>query len=60
MIPPLFLFFFLKIALPFEVFCEIINYGLRQIEKDKYHVISLYVELKNDTNELIYKMEVDS
>ena len=32
-----------------------------QIEKDKYHMISLICGiLKNDTNELIYKTETDS
>ena len=30
-------------------------------EKDKYHIISLtYRILKNDTDELIYKAEIDS
>ena len=34
---------------------------LSQIEKDKYHMISLICGLlKNDTNELIYKTEIDS
>ena len=32
-----------------------------QTEKDKYHVISFYVESKKkDANELIYKTEIDS
>ena len=32
-----------------------------QTEKDKYHMISLLCGiLKNDTNELIYKTEIDS
>ena len=32
-----------------------------QTEKDKYHVISLICGiLKNDTNELIYKTEINS
>ena len=32
-----------------------------QTEKDKYHIISLICGiLKNDTNELIYKTEIDS
>ena len=32
-----------------------------QSEKDKYHMISLICGiLKNDTNELIYKTEIDS
>ena len=32
-----------------------------QIEKDKYHMISLNAESKKiDTNELIYKTETDS
>ena len=32
-----------------------------QAEKDKYHMISLINGiLKNDTNELIYKTEIDS
>ncbi len=30
-----------------------------QTEKDKYHVISHIWNLKNDTNELIYKTEID-
>ena len=31
-----------------------------QIEKDKYHIISLICGiLKNDTNELIYKIEIE-
>ena len=34
---------------------------LSQTEKDKYHMISLINGiLKNDTNELIYKTEIDS
>ena len=28
-----------------------------QTKKDKYHMISLYVVSKNDTNELIYKTD---
>ena len=32
-----------------------------QTEKDKYHMISLICRIyKNDTNELIYKTEIDS
>ena len=33
-----------------------------QTEKDKYHMISLMCRIfkKNDTNELIYKIETDS
>ena len=32
----------------------------RKSDKDKYHMISLYVESKtNDTNEVIYKTEID-
>ena len=32
-----------------------------QTKKDKYHMILLYMESKeNDTNELIYKTETDS
>ena len=33
-----------------------------QTEKDKYCIMSLYVESKkkNDTNELIYKIKIDS
>ena len=31
-----------------------------QTEKDKYHMISLTWNLKNDTNELIYKTKKDS
>ena len=32
-----------------------------QMEKEKYHMISLIVEyLKNDTNEFIHKTEIDS
>ena len=32
-----------------------------QIEKDKYHMISLICRiLKNDTNEIIYKTKTDS
>ena len=32
-----------------------------QTEKDKYHMISLICGIwKNDTNELIYKTEIDS
>ena len=36
---------------------------ISQTEKDKYHIIHLYVESKKkkrDTNELIYKAEIDS
>ena len=36
---------------------------LNQLEKDKYHMISLVcgiLKKKNDTNELIYKIETDS
>ena len=34
---------------------------LSQTEKDKYHMISLICGIqKNDTNELIYKIETDS
>ena len=36
---------------------------LNQLEKDKYHMISLVcgiLKKKNDTNELIYKIERDS
>ena len=34
---------------------------ISQTEKDKYHMVSLKVELKkNDTNELIYRTETDS
>ena len=29
-------------------------------EKDKYHMISLIWNLKNGTNELIYKTEIES
>jgi len=33
----------------------------RKVDKDKYHVISLTCRiLKNDRNELIYKIEIDS
>ena len=31
-----------------------------QTEKDKYHGITCVWNLKNDTNELIYKTEIDS
>ena len=31
-----------------------------QIEKDKYHMISLIVESESNTNESIYKSETDS
>ena len=34
---------------------------ISQAEKDKYHLISLTCGIqKNDTNELIYKTEIDS
>ena len=34
---------------------------VNQIEKDKYHMTSLICGiLKNDTNELIYKTDIDS
>jgi len=34
---------------------------ISQTEKYKYHMISLICEIqKNDTNELIYKAEIDS
>ena len=34
---------------------------LNQTEKDKYHMISLYVDSKkNGKNELIYKTEIES
>ena len=40
---------------------EIILSEVSQIEKDKYHMISLICGIqKNDTNELIYKTETDS
>ena len=32
---------------------------VRQTEKDKYHDITYMWNLKNDTNELIYKTEID-
>ena len=39
----------------------IILIEVSETEKDKYHMISLYMwNLKNDTNELIYKTEIDS
>ena len=39
----------------------IILIEVSQTEKDKYHMISLYVESKkNGTNELIYRTETDS
>ena len=39
----------------------VIQSEVSQTEKDKYHMISLICEiLKNDTNELIYKIEIDS
>ena len=31
-----------------------------QTEKDKYHDITYMLNLKNDTNELIYRIETDS
>ena len=33
---------------------------ISQTEKDKYSMISLFVESKKDTNELTYKAEIDS
>ena len=33
---------------------------ISQTEKDKYHDITYLWNLKNDTNELIYNMEIDS
>ena len=39
----------------------IILSGVSQLEKDKYHMISLVCGiLKNDTNEFIHKTEIDS
>ena len=35
--------------------------NLSETEKDKYHIVSLTCENENnDTNELIYKTEIDS
>ena len=39
---------------------EIILSEVSQTEKDKYHMVSHMWNLKNDTNELIYKTETDS
>ena len=33
---------------------------ISQTEKDKYHISLICGILKNDTNELIYKTEIDS
>ena len=39
----------------------IILSGVSQLEKDKYHMISLVCGiLKNDTNEFTYKTKIDS
>ena len=51
--------------MPFEAIWTdieiIILSDISQREKDKYHMISLICRiLKNDTNELIYKIEIDS
>ena len=40
---------------------SVIQSEVSQKEKDKYHMISLICRIyKNDTNELIYKTEIDS
>ena len=31
-----------------------------QTKKDKYHILLIWESKKNDTNELIYKTEIDS
>ena len=51
--------------MPFEAIWTdieiIILSDISQREKDKYHMISLICRiLKNDTNELIYKIEIES
>ena len=33
---------------------------ISQTEKDKYHILLICGNLKNDTNEFIYKTETDS
>ena len=39
---------------------DIIPSEVSQTEKDKYYDVTCMWNLKNDTNELIYKSEIDS